>query len=582
MDSENYPVFSVWFFYKFILTILIFPAYLYGQIVLSEIMFDPVGVDYYDEFIEIYNTSDSDSIDLAGWLISDSTGVDAIIAHNRGTKLAPLQFGLILDPQYFSNSTTYDSLIPPDALILTISDNAFGSGGLSNSYSEPVIIISSSGDTVARYAYSIDNIAGHSDEKIDLNAGDAYSNWANSIVLYGTPGAVNSVSPKAYDLAITNIACHPKNLFPNETVTLHITVKNQGSSSIDEFQIECFIDWNHDNQFETDEKVGETLNFQPVLSSGDSVIVPFYFTVYQPGLFTLHCQLTADSDMDATNNSMNIVLAVGFESGCLVINEIMYSPAANQPEWIELYNPSLDAINLSGWSFSDSDSSAPVLISDRHLEISPGAFMVLAPDSLILNFFDIDLEQILPTTKWPVLNNDQDQVFLFDISGNIIDYLHYRKSWGGGSGVSLERIHYGLASNDSSNWGSCVDWAGGTPGRQNSIFVDVLPTEEELWIEPNPFSPDSDGRDDVTIISFKLPFNQSRIQIKIYDIRGRLIRHLLNNQPAGVEGAVIWDGKDDAGNICRMGIYIVFLEAIHGTQGLVKTARQTVVLAKSF
>ena len=97
-----------------------FPENSYNQIVLSEIMFDPSGSEYYDEFIEIYNTSTTDSIDLTGWQISDGSGIDNIIAHEKGNKLAPQQFGLILDPGYFQNSSQYEWLIPEEALILTI------------------------------------------------------------------------------------------------------------------------------------------------------------------------------------------------------------------------------------------------------------------------------------------------------------------------------------------------------------------------------------------------------------------------------------------------------------------------------
>ena len=127
---------------------------------------------------------------------------------------------------------------------------------------------------------------------------------------------------------------------------------------------------------------------------------------------------------------------------------------------------------------------------------------------------------------------------------------------------------------------SIIHIAGGTPGQKNSIFVDVLPSEAELRISPNPFSPDSDGRDDVTIITYQLPFNLSQIHVKIFDIRGRQIRFLVNNRPSGTSGSFIWDGRDDLGHICRMGIYIVYMEAIHYQKGMVKSMKKSVVLAK--
>ncbi|OQX86575.1 hypothetical protein B6D60_06025, partial [candidate division KSB1 bacterium 4484_87] len=95
----------------------------------------------------------------------------------------------------------------------------------------------------------------------------------------------------------------------------------------------------------------------------------------------------------------------------------------------------------------------------------------------------------------------------------------------------------------------------------NSIFVSKLPEQATLSISPNPFSPDNDGRDDVTIIQYNLPFNLSRVKISIFDSRGRLIRTLTDNQPSGTTGSLIWDGRDNFGHVCRVGIYIVLMEA---------------------
>jgi len=38
-----------------------------SNISLTEVMFDPIGSEYYDEFVEIYNLSSTDSVELSGW-----------------------------------------------------------------------------------------------------------------------------------------------------------------------------------------------------------------------------------------------------------------------------------------------------------------------------------------------------------------------------------------------------------------------------------------------------------------------------------------------------------------------------------
>ena len=64
---------------------------------------------------------------------------------------------------------------------------------------------------------------------------------------------------------------------------------------------------------------------------------------------------------------------------------------------------------------------------------------------------------------------------------------------------------------------------------------------------PNPFNPD-------TIISFSLKAKE-QVSIKVYDIRGRLVKTLIEEQlPAG-EHIIVWDGTNNSGNLVASGIY---------------------------
>jgi len=71
-----------------------------------------------------------------------------------------------------------------------------------------------------------------------------------------------------------------------------------------------------------------------------------------------------------------------------------------------------------------------------------------------------------------------------------------------------------------------------------------------------------------------------QVRIKIFDSKGRLVRTLLHNQPSGSSGSVIFDGKDDAGDALRIGIYIIFLEAINEGSGVVENIKTVVVVAR--
>jgi len=185
---------------SFIFLIFLFNP-LKSQVTFTEVMYNPATSESHDEFVEIYNLSD-ETIDLTGWQFSDSTSSDILIETGNGMLLNAGQYAVILDGSYFENSTTYDGVIPDSALIITINGNTFGSSGLSNTKPELISLIDSSGTIIDSYRYSIDTEPGHSNEKLDLNAGNEPSNWGEAFVSGGTPGLRNSITPFISDLSL--------------------------------------------------------------------------------------------------------------------------------------------------------------------------------------------------------------------------------------------------------------------------------------------------------------------------------------------------------------------------------------------
>jgi flagellar hook assembly protein FlgD len=96
---------------------------------------------------------------------------------------------------------------------------------------------------------------------------------------------------------------------------------------------------------------------------------------------------------------------------------------------------------------------------------------------------------------------------------------------------------------------------------------------------PNPFSPDGDGHDDRTVIRYENPRPAGWMSIRIYDIRGRLVRFLANNEPSGGMGTVVWDGYDDNRRRVRIGVYIILLEIAGEDRETAVTVRGSVVVA---
>lgn len=103
---------------------------------------------------------------------------------------------------------------------------------------------------------------------------------------------------------------------------------------------------------------------------------------------------------------------------------------------------------------------------------------------------------------------------------------------------------------------------------------------KKYFCKSKSFSPDNDGFEDFTIINYNLTQTISQVRIKIFDSKGRSVRTLLNNQASGQNGSVIFDGLDEEGKALRIGIYIIFLEALNDNSGVVETLKTVVVVAR--
>jgi len=79
--------------------------------------------------------------------------------------------------------------------------------------------------------------------------------------------------------------------------------------------------------------------------------------------------------------------------------------------------------------------------------------------------------------------------------------------------------------------------------------VDVPPTSHPFYAKnwPNPFNP-------ITKIEFSLP-REGHVSLKVYNVRGELVRTLVDeNRPAGPQ-VVEWDGSNDRGHSVASGVY---------------------------
>lgn len=820
-----------------------------AQVVLSEVMFNPRGNENAYEFIEIYNASASKAISLRGWKIGDQTETDLLLSPDSLYTLNPGQYAIILDPNYFQSPAAYDSLIPAQALVFTINDNSFGSGGLSNSTAETIVLLDAADRMIARYTYSLGNADGISDEKIFLTTDDSPSNWANSRRVDGTPGqrnsvtpsridgellahsfsifptviregqtaklgvtlrnsglqpipaailelvivkssanlnlpfhlgsvelpfplqsmdslhlevewpaatagrheilahlilpddenptndslqtimaisfarelvrineimfapptaqpewieifnpqpvtvpltdwvlqdesntratiknkimlpplsyrvlaasptlaatfkladslvivldnfptlnnsgdvlflrdfssavidsvayqpswgapgvsaeklwferenvtanwqpsrdasggtpaALNSVSPRANDLAATRLRFDPLAPRAGESVQLVATISNTGRQPSERFTVTFANDRNQNHEIQNGEEIGR-VDVTQSIAPEDSISVRQVWTQPPSGRNIVLAVLETPNDAETNNNHIAERLLVSYPTRSVVINEIYYAPRSGETEWVEFYNRSSQAVDLGAWRWRDAEASSFVVLPDSSAILAPGAFTLLAA-SRNLAFTNPGVNIIVPK-NWLTLNNDHETLWLADFHGRVQDSLSFSQHWGGATGIALERINPNLASTDSTNWNSSVAITGSTPGKRNSLFTEWVPSRATISVAPPSFSPDGDGQDDFAVIQFQVPATTATAQVKIFDVRGRLVHQLLNNAPVGATHEMIWNGRDEANQPLPMGIYIIYLQAIQPSGGVLVEARTTLVLAR--
>lgn len=528
-------------------------------LVLNEIMFDPP--EGQPEWVEIFNPRDG-PVALCGWFLEDEAGGRGVIADS-----------VVIPARSFRVLAADAALrvqfnLPDSVVIVARNFPALNQTG------ETVRLRDLNGNVIDALIYeSAWGESKRSLEKVWFERENERSNWQPSRAPRGaTPAAFNSVSPREYDLEVSGLSYNPTKPKFGQDVRLEARIVNRGRRALASFAVFFYYDQNATQAWVP---LGE-VRVEQALASEDSILVALAWPQPPSGKSQIMAEVRANDDILMENNRKTTILPVGYAARSVVINEIYYDARSNEVEWFEVYNRSANAVNLSQWLWLDTEASAPLFLADSAFSLAPRQFAVISPRGEILQLERGALH--LQTTKWPTLNNDEESIRLFDFNGGFQDSVRFNSDWGGEHGVSLERINPNLASQDSSNWSTCVASFGATPGRVNSVFTEVLPSVASISVAPNPFSPDDDGRDDFVVFQLNVPVTTALVHLKIYDLRGRLIRHLLNSRAIASHAEVIWNGRDEQGESVATGLYIVYLQALRAEQGVLLSLKTTVVL----
>lgn len=549
-----------------------------GSVVVNEIMYQPLLGG--PEWVELVNWSETD-VDVGGWTLEDASGGSPHLLTARSTVVKAGGYAVLV-----GDSARLAALRPDiqGIVIQTASFPSLNNGG-------DLLVLRDFRGTVIdslQYDAAWGGGPGISLERRDAGAASSMAqNWGASRDARGaTPGAINSIARRENDLRagrITLVSCPP-----GGPALLSARVHNAGRTPTSPFRVRVFDDSDRNGTGSDGETVA-TAEIAGTLLPLDSSEVSVLWLRPAPGTHLLILETTWHADEQAANNMHADSVQVPIPERALSINEIMFAPVGGTREYVELINTGTDDVELDGCTLEDrrlpSGNVNTWNLTRNPLRLKPGAFFVLAGDSLDARWMPAEaVSHTVAGNSGLGLNNDEDDVILRGPDGRTIDSVAYSSHWHSANsphpdGRSLERIHPLLKSTDAANWGSSVHPSGGTPGAGNSITVPLHRGPGLLSCFPTPFSPDGDGWEDFTIIRYALPMRTALMRLKVFDVRGRLVRELANSTPAGPEGSVVWNGFDDVGRRVRVGIYILLLEAIDGEGGMLVTCKTTAIVA---
>ena len=417
----------------------------------------------------------------------------------------------------------------------------------------------------------------------ELNPCGCGSNWsASKDGMGGTPGRTNSVCKSNPDVK----APFTGRAVVSDTSLLRVYF----SESMDSASLLPVAGW----EISQPDGVAHPVEVTPVPPDFTSAMLAFD-AIFNRGI-TYVLRLSGNQKDCAGNPfdfSRNIRFAIPDSARVhdVVINEILSNPASGGARFVELYNRSEKVIDLQSFVLSNSDTAAGFLPNAKPLTsegylLFPGDYIVFtsSPEDLWNRFQPAFPEAITVMNGFPVFDDDTGTVILARKDNlAIIDRMQYDQDMhypllATREGVSLERSNPDMPSEDRFNWHSAAETAGfATPAFQNSHRIVPDKTDLEIIIEPDIFSPDNDGYNDLLNIIIRDDVPDYAVNIAVYDARGRLVRQLVNNVLSGSEGVFVWDGMTTNRSKASLGFYVILIE-LTKPDGTVRKIKKTTIL----
>ncbi len=345
--------------------------------------------------------------------------------------------------------------------------------------------------------------------------------------------------------------------------------------------------------FEVDNGVGYP-HTQTPSSDGREMVLEFAYPFDEGVIYTLKTAGLTDRAGNVLAETERIFgHAEPIEPGDVLLNEVMFNQPEGSYEYIEVMNVSGKLLDASSLVFTTRKTDGTLNTGHRlatECLLAPDAYVAVTEDAeAVRQYHQCPPGSLIRPMKWTTLNNEAGIIVLTDSTKTIIfDELAYDASWHhplirNEKGVALERISPDFITQSADTWHSASSETHyGTPGYRNSQYraTFTAPTDDSwVWTEPEAFSPDNDGFEDVCLIHYRMDEPGYAANITIFDAAGVEVCRLADNDLLATEGLYTWDGRLTNGTAANIGIYVLYFEAFHPQKGIRKAVKKPVVVS---
>lgn len=265
----------------------------------------------------------------------------------------------------------------------------------------------------------------------------------------------------------------------------------------------------------------------------------------------------------------------------ILINEILFNPKTGFNDYVELFNNSMDYLNLYGLYLANSDDlfglAKDKVVINKNYCLEPGSYVLLGDDfsNASPNYKNVIQERLIPMSLIS-MPDDKGIIQVYDSNFNLLDAFSYSEKMHhflikDREGKALEKVNpRSISYASDALWVSASSENNfGSPTRENSQMFDgqnIPASVLNVW--PLGISPDNNGYRDFMEIIVKGPEADFYVKAEIINVLGQVIYDFGGVKLLGNELKLLWEGQDKWGNRVNNGHYFIRVELVKGEKSI--------------